>query len=645
MVYQFVWFTSFVWFARLCLYVVMARKLDLIKDIDDKKETLKLAVRVKDLWFVQNRDNSRHMEMILLDHKGDMIAAMVRKEDLCLWEEKVVEGQTYIMHNFKILKNQGQFRVCEHPYKLLFIGATTIKQQPISSIPLNVYNFKSIEDIVDGNYSADLVYDIIGVVDNVRCNPQSKNVVFHIRDMSSAVIGCTLWDSYYFKFMSNWRGEPDSYLLVVLLTQAKIKPCSGRWPVSISNSWNGSKLFMGEECAELVRFREQWIERFGNEVNPSQECSQLSSPSQYSEHEKFMYKAVVRTISEITCMKEEQYCVTVANTVKFNLGNDGWCYPVCNSCRKKTDEVGPFKCILCGFDNEKHGIRYKLELQVTDGNSYTNFVMWDQDCTNLIGVSALELMNKMIEVDGEDDPKCFPEDLDALLGCTLAFKVRVQPSNRSSSVMKASTNPETIASIRSKLDPKMIKDNSAEGTSDSSHEANSKEGPEIEEDKSSKATDICVWNNQPKTAKESRPKAICAPNTQSPASALNISGRHTKNIEESSRTPVLVSTKEPKSSDGSTNKSKSGGSSKSACHTGKNKEILEQAGFERNTEADMCTLTLSGSADHDPYIDFCVTPTKELLFDFEVDCDHLDDIPSAEFSRSKTKKRMKQEKL
>ncbi|QCE04199.1 hypothetical protein DEO72_LG8g2232 [Vigna unguiculata] len=195
----------------------MARKLDLIKDIDDKKETLKLAVRVKDLWFVQNRDNSRHMELILLDQK-------------------------------------------------------------------------------------------------------SKNVVFHIRDMSSAVIGCTLWDSYYFKFMSNWRGEPDSYLLVVLLTQAKIKPCS-----------------------------------------------------------------------------------------------------------------------------------------------------------------ALELMNKMIEVDGEDDPKCFPEDLDALLGCTLAFKVRVQPSNRSSFVMKASSNPETIASIRSKLDPKMIKDNSGEGTCDSSPEENSKDGPEIEE--------------------------------------------------------------------------------------------------------------------------------------------------------------------
>jgi len=55
-------------------------------------------------------------------------------------------------------------------------------------------------------------------------------------------------------------------------------------------------------------------------------------------------------------------------------------------------------------------------------------------------------------------------------------------------------------------------------------------------------------------------------------------------------------------------------------------------------------LTLSGSAYHDPYIDFCVTPTKELLLDFEVDCDHLEDIPSAEFSRTKTKKQMKQDK-
>jgi len=87
-----------------------------------------------------------------------MIHAMIKKQDLGLWKGKLVEGHTYIMHNFKILKNQGLFRVCDHPYKLLFIRATTIKEQPISSIPLNIYNFKTIEDIVNGNFSVDLVY-------------------------------------------------------------------------------------------------------------------------------------------------------------------------------------------------------------------------------------------------------------------------------------------------------------------------------------------------------------------------------------------------------------------------------------------------------------------------------------------------------
>lgn len=65
----------------------------------------------------------------------------------------MIEGQTYVMHNFKILKNQGQYRVCEHPYKLMFIGATTIKPQEIANVPMRVYNFKSIKEIVDGTYS------------------------------------------------------------------------------------------------------------------------------------------------------------------------------------------------------------------------------------------------------------------------------------------------------------------------------------------------------------------------------------------------------------------------------------------------------------------------------------------------------------
>jgi len=55
----------------------MARKFYLIKDIDEKKETLKLVGRVKDLWFVQNQDMNRHMELILLDQKVNKVCCVL----------------------------------------------------------------------------------------------------------------------------------------------------------------------------------------------------------------------------------------------------------------------------------------------------------------------------------------------------------------------------------------------------------------------------------------------------------------------------------------------------------------------------------------------------------------------------------------
>ena len=47
----------------------MGCKFDLIKEIDGEKETLKLAVQITNLWFVQPKDKQRHLEMIMMDGK------------------------------------------------------------------------------------------------------------------------------------------------------------------------------------------------------------------------------------------------------------------------------------------------------------------------------------------------------------------------------------------------------------------------------------------------------------------------------------------------------------------------------------------------------------------------------------------------
>lgn len=45
----------------------MACCMDFIRDINNTKDTLKLAVRIIDLWFVQAKDKSEQVEMIIMD--------------------------------------------------------------------------------------------------------------------------------------------------------------------------------------------------------------------------------------------------------------------------------------------------------------------------------------------------------------------------------------------------------------------------------------------------------------------------------------------------------------------------------------------------------------------------------------------------
>ena len=66
--------------------------------------------------------------------QGGVILAMIKEEDISTWEDKLKEGESYIMHNFKILKNRAQYRICDHPFKLLFIGAISIRSLPIANI-------------------------------------------------------------------------------------------------------------------------------------------------------------------------------------------------------------------------------------------------------------------------------------------------------------------------------------------------------------------------------------------------------------------------------------------------------------------------------------------------------------------------------
>ncbi|KAG5035339.1 hypothetical protein JHK87_010249 [Glycine soja] len=80
----------------------------------------------------------------------------------------------------------------------------------------------------------------------------------------------------------------------------------------------------------------------------------------------------------------------------------------------------------------------------------TKFLLWDRECAELIGQSADEVNRLKIE-DGDVDLNASPQALDTLLGCFLAFKVKVQLRFRNVVVLKYSDESDLINVVQDML--------------------------------------------------------------------------------------------------------------------------------------------------------------------------------------------------
>ncbi|XP_019190714.1 PREDICTED: uncharacterized protein LOC109185186 [Ipomoea nil] len=66
-------------------------------------------------------------------------------------------------------------------------------------------------------------------------------------------------------------------------------------------------------------------------------------------------------------------------------------------------------------------LRYRVKIRVFDINGNAPFVMWDRECTELLGMSFLELKQKQTQ-----GKKGVPAELEALIGLRFIFRIVVR---------------------------------------------------------------------------------------------------------------------------------------------------------------------------------------------------------------------------
>ncbi|KAH1213764.1 hypothetical protein GmHk_14G041654 [Glycine max] len=380
---------------RVSDYKVMARVADKIKLIVGSREALKLSVRITDLWFIGIPGKTEQAEMVVVDSDGDEMHVVCKQDQLKSRKADLKENLTYVMHNFKVIKNDGKFRVCDHEYKLCFTGVTVVRQCDMEQLPFRKFRFVAFSSVIASHFKIGLLVDVIGVVDEVvfrYVSSKNTRVVLNLKDLRP---------------------------IVILLTPARIKEAQGSYPTSVSNSFKASKLMINDLVLEIQEFRESLLD-LGIEV-----------------------RSILTPIGQGS--SQEFVCVTVAKITTIVMDNYSWCYPACGQCYKKDDMLTvPLTC-PCVKENDQPVLRYRVEVMVNHKGEQTKFLIWDRECAQLIGQSADEVNRLKIDViDGDVDLNASPQALDRLLGCFLAFKVKVQPRFRNSVVLKYSDESELI---------------------------------------------------------------------------------------------------------------------------------------------------------------------------------------------------------
>lgn len=430
------------------------RPVQFVSAVNDKSDFWKLVVKVKDKWTVV-KDGREHLEIVIVDAKGNDIQVIIPTEYKSTYDKIIEENSTYKLCNFHVLPNDFVFKASEHKFKLKWTGGTTAEYLKEVEIPNHRINFKPFAEIVAGKWKPDILYHVIGVVQDmgycqlIEGTGKKLQVNFTMKDLSDISINCTLWEDYASKFLKFNNERKEFGPVVVMLTYAKLKE-EGRFPLSVSNTYGYTKLFINDDVAEMMEFKE-CLPKEGPLCSQSQlVCTQSSTGSQFNSEDDLLSKNLVLPLSQIVQLDQITYVVTVATVDKVNSTKHGWYYLACHKCPKQAKgDKPPYTCDS-GHNTETEIVRYKLELDVSYEDTKTTFVLWDAEVTQLLKISAADLRINMINA-GITNRFEYPMLMDKLAEKTWVAKVKWQPKWKSCSVVCIKTGQPFVNQVCEKF--------------------------------------------------------------------------------------------------------------------------------------------------------------------------------------------------
>ncbi|XP_058757343.1 uncharacterized protein LOC131630581 [Vicia villosa] len=352
-----------------------------------------------------------------------------------LWKVDVKVHYKWTGSDIHVQLNDLLFKPTPHKLLIKFTGGTRVGDRNNHKIPDKIFNVTPLVDILTGGWNKHLLIDVIRVVDEIGYTQGQVGGKKH-----NNTINCTVWESYAMQFINYMQQRSDfSDRVVVFIQYAKFKQECGKYPISVANTYNVTKVAINEDLEPIKDIaksitKENMKALSNHRSSQSQVWSKDSSGSQQTPYHKLMSKSVVLPLAEIIKLTEVTFCFTVATTQKFIASRFGWHYQACHECPRSLKGDKPPYVFPKGHTTETLIYRYKIKVGVVHGSTKCNFVLWDKESEQLLDMSAANMRTMMIEK-GKNDPLEFLLALGKMLSLEIAFKVKWQPNWNNCSVV------------------------------------------------------------------------------------------------------------------------------------------------------------------------------------------------------------------
>ncbi|XP_056856549.1 uncharacterized protein LOC130505966 [Raphanus sativus] len=203
---------------------------DMIADLKPKKNMWKIRVKIIRIWKQYSVVGGESIEMVLVDSNGDKIHGCFKKDEVTQYEGLIGESESKLMANFIVTQSCGSYRTTPHPYKIVFLPTTRVRN--CEDLPRNLTGFNPVnyKDLMSGNLDGDFLVDVMGQVleishlDVVSVHGKdTPKLALELRNTEDDRLPIVLWG----KFPEDvndavLRGSEDGVMLVMRFGKTKV---------------------------------------------------------------------------------------------------------------------------------------------------------------------------------------------------------------------------------------------------------------------------------------------------------------------------------------------------------------------------------------------------------------------------------------